>query len=53
MGHIVRLDSEGHLLYEGLLSSQEIATIDEILNTLKEEIPQIEADFEETYGKRV
>jgi exonuclease I len=53
MGHIVRLDAEGHLLYEGLLSSQEIATIDEILNTLKEEIPQIEADLEETYGKSV
>lgn len=53
MGHIVRLDAEGHLLYEGLLSSQEIATIDEILNALKEEIPQIEADLEETYGKSV
>ena len=38
MGHIVRLDAEGHLLYEGLLSSQEIATIDEILQALKEEI---------------
>ena len=53
MGHIVRLDAEGHLLYEGLLSSQEIATIDEILQALKEEIPQIEADLEETYGKSV
>lgn len=53
MGHIVRLDAEGHLLYEGLLSSQEIATIDEILQALKEEILQIEADLEETYGKSV
>lgn len=50
---IVRLDAEGHLLYEGLLSSQEIATIDEILQALKEEIPQIEADLEETYGKSI
>lgn len=53
MGHIVALDSEGHLVYEGLLSSKEIATIDEILNALKEEIPQIESDLEEAYGKSV
>ena len=51
MGHIVALDDEGHLVYEGLLSSKEIATIDEILNALKQEIPQIESDLEETYGK--
>ena len=53
MGHIVALDSEGRLVYEGLLSSKEIATIDEILNAIKEEIPQIEADLEEAYGKSV
>ena len=53
MGHIVALDDEGHLVYEGLLSSKEIATIDEILNALKQEIPQIESDLEETYGKSV
>ncbi len=53
MGHIVALDGEGHLLYEGLLSSKEIATIDEILNALKQEIPQIESDLEEVYGKSV
>lgn len=53
MGHIVALDAEGHLVYEGLLSSKEIATIDEILNTLKQEIPQIESDLEEAYGKSV
>lgn len=53
MGHVVRLDAEGHLVYEGLLSSKEIATIDEILATLKQEIPQIEADLEEAYGKSV
>ena len=45
MGHIVALDDEGHLVYEGLLSSKEIATIDEILNALKQEIPQIESDL--------
>ncbi len=53
MGHIVALDAEGHLVYDGLLSSKEIATIDEILNALKQEIPQIEFDLEETYGKSV
>lgn len=53
MGHIVTLDSNGHLVYDGLLSSKEIATIDEILNALKQEIPQIEADLEEAYGKSV
>ena len=45
MGHIVALDAEGHLIYEGLLSSQEKATIDEILNALQTEIPQIESDL--------
>lgn len=53
MGHIVALDADGHLVYEGLLSSKEIATIDEILSALKTEIPQIEADLEEAYGKSV
>ncbi|MFR5875510.1 MAG: hypothetical protein ACLUFN_03370 [Eubacterium sp.] len=53
MGHIVALDTEGHLVYDGLLSSKEIATIDEILNALKQEIPQIESDLEEAYGKSV
>ena len=53
MGHIVALDAEGHLIYEGLLSSQEKATIDEILAALKEEIPQIESDLENVYGKSV
>lgn len=53
MGYIVGLDSEGHLVYDGLLSSKEIATVDEILSALKQEIPQIESDLEETYGKSV
>ena len=53
MGHIVELDAEGRLIYDGLLSSQEKATIDEILKALKEEIPQIEADLESVYGKSV
>ncbi len=53
MAHLVSLDSEGRLLYDGLLSSQERATVDEILNALKFEIPQIETDLEGVYGKTV
>lgn len=53
MGHIVSLDAEGHLVYDGLLSSKEIATTDEILNALRQEIPQIESDLGEAYGKTV
>lgn len=53
MAHLVSLDSEGRLVYDGLLSSQERATVDEILNALKLEIPQIETDLEDVYGKTV
>ena len=53
MNHVVSLDKEGHLVYKGLLTLKEIATIDEILNALKEEIPQIEADLTDEYGKTV
>lgn len=51
MNHVVSLDKDGHLIYKGLLTSKEIATIDEILNALKEEIPQVESDLKEAYGK--
>lgn len=53
MGHIVSLDTEGRFVYKGLLSSQEKATVDEILNALKSEIPQIEADLASEYGQSV
>jgi hypothetical protein len=52
MGNVVRL-VDGHLVYDGLLSSKEKASIDEILNALQEEIPTIEADLEEEYGQSV
>ena len=42
MKHVVKLDEKGRLVYDGLLSSKEIATIDEILNALKSELPQVE-----------
>lgn len=53
MGNIVSVDKSGHLIYDGLLSSQEKATVDEIVATLKKEIPQIENDLENLYGKSV
>lgn len=53
MNHVVSLDKDGHLVYKGLLTAKEIATIDEIKNALEQEIPQIEADLEEAYGKSV
>ena len=53
MKHIVEIDVDGRLVYDGLLSSQEKATIDEILNALQKEIPQIESELEKVYGKSV
>ncbi len=53
MKHIVKMDEEGHLIYDGLLSSKEKATIDEILNALQIEIPQIESDLSNKYGSGV
>lgn len=52
MGHIVRLVN-GHMVYDGLLSSQEKASIDDILHALQEEIPTIETDLEAEYGQGV
>jgi putative ATP-dependent helicase len=52
MAHIVRL-VDGHMVYDGLLSSQEKATIDDILHALQEEIPIIEADLGAEYGQGV
>lgn len=53
MKHVVKLDKKGRLVYDGLLSSKEIATIDEILSALKSELPQVEKDLEEEYGNGV
>lgn len=52
MGHVVRL-VDGHLVYDGMLSTREIATIDDILKALQTEIPIIEADLTEEYGQGV
>lgn len=53
MGRIVTMDAEGHIIYDGMLSSHEKATVDEILAALKKEIPQIEDDLEKAHGKSV
>lgn len=53
MGKIVTIDNQGRIIYEGLLSHQEIASIDEIIKTLQEEIPEIEASLKELYGSNV
>lgn len=52
MGKIVNL-VDGYLVYDGMLSSKEKATIDEILAALRVEIPTIENELAETYGKNV
>ena len=41
------------MVYDGLLSSQEKASIDDILHALQEEIPTIETDLEAEYGQGV
>ena len=53
MGKLISIDAEGHLIYDGILSSKEKATVDEILNTLKVEIPSVEKKLSNTYGKGV
>lgn len=52
MSHIVKL-VDGHMVYDGLLSSEEKASIDDILHALQEEIPTIEADMKAEYGQGV
>ena len=53
MGCIVRIDEKGRIVYDGLLSSKEKTTVDEVLMALKEEIPEIEYEISEQYGSSV
>lgn len=53
MVHVVEVDEQGQIIYDGLLSSQEKADVDEILTALKEEIPKIESELSEKYGRGV
>jgi hypothetical protein len=41
------------MVYDGMLSSKEKASIDDILHALQEEIPSIESDLEDEYGHGV
>ena len=50
MAHIIACDKEGHLVYNGMLSSKEKAYADEMLKDLRMEIPQIENELKEIYG---
>ncbi|MCQ2551265.1 MAG: ATP-dependent helicase [Clostridia bacterium] len=52
MSKIVKL-VDGHLTYSGMLSSKDIASIDDILSALQKEIPDIESTLNETYGNNV
>ncbi|RHM63161.1 MULTISPECIES: ATP-dependent helicase [Coprobacillaceae] len=53
MSKLVTIDSKGRIFYDGMLSSKEKASVDDILNALKKEIPEIETDIEERFGKGV
>ena len=53
MSHIVHLDNSGRLVYDGMLSSQGKASVDDILCALQQEIPQIESELESVYGQTV
>jgi len=53
MGKVVEIGKKGEILYIGMLSSYEKAAVDEIINILKNEIPIIEDDLKEKYGKAI
>lgn len=53
MGQVVEIGKNGEIIYIGMLSSQEKAEIDEVITTLKTEIPAIETELQEKYGNGV
>lgn len=53
MSKIVEVNDEGKIVYHGMLSSADKATADDLIRTLKEEIPQIEDDLKVKYGNTV
>lgn len=50
MSNIVSLDEKGNIIYEGFLSSKEVATINEIIKALKKELPEVQNQLESVYG---
>ena len=53
MGKVVKIGENGEIIYIGMLSSHEKVAIDEIIATIQEEIPTIESELAEKYGKGV
>jgi len=53
MAHIVDVDKEGRVSYEGLLTSSEMLPYEQMLQALKEQIPQLESELKEHYGTTV
>ena len=53
MAHIVEFDRNGNIIYRGMLSSSEILLYDQLIETLKQDIPQIEQDLKEQYGDSI
>ncbi len=50
MAHIVEFDNTGNIIYRGILSSSEVLLYDKLIETLQQDIPQIEQDLKEQYG---
>lgn len=49
MAKTVSLTKDGKIIYEGLLTSKEKASVDEILNALQQEIPVVEDELHEEF----
>lgn len=52
MSNIVEIKN-GEIVYSGMLSSKEKAIVDEIIDDLKKEIPEIESELSAKYGNSV
>lgn len=53
MAHIVEFDKDGNIIYKGMLSSSEILLYDQLIETLKSIIPQLEQDLKDQYGDSI
>ena len=53
MAHIVEFDRNGNIIYRGMLSSSEILLYDQLIETLKQNFPQIEQDLKEQHGDTI
>ena len=53
MANIVEFDRNGNIIYRGMLSSSEILLYDQLIETLKQDIPKIEQDLKNQYGDSI